>query len=157
MSLFGAWLMSLDAGFWSCPLHDPKNQAPLDSSFTFTDSPALPKNPTELWLRWVLCLAWHRCYLCHSLRRRIPRRTGPAENLASRDDSKLNQDSICFFFFLKTVLNESLHLFQGTRPRPIGKPSWTKQLRDSASQRSKAEQHYLSLLFVRPASVTSPL
>ena len=112
--------MSLDAGFWSCPLHDPKNQAPLDSSFTFTDSPALPKNPAELWLRWVLC---HRCYLCHSLRRRIPRRTGPAENLASRDDSKLNQDSICFFFFLKTLLNESLHLFQGTRPRPIGKPS----------------------------------
>ena len=128
LSLFGAWLMSLGAGFWSCPLHDSKNQAPLGSSFTFTDSPALPKNPTELWLRWVLCLAWHRCYLCHSLRRRIPRRTGPAENLASRDDSKLNQDSICFFFFLKTVLNESLHLFQGTRPRPIGKPSWTKQL-----------------------------
>ena len=67
--------MSLDAGFWSCPWHDPSSCK-------------------ELRLCWILCLAHHRSYLCHILHRRIPRQTGTAEKLLeSRGHGELFQES----------------------------------------------------------------
>ena len=67
--------MSLDAGFRSCPRHDPSSCK-------------------ELRLCWILCLAHHRSYLCHILHRRIPRQTRTAEKLLeSRGHGELFQES----------------------------------------------------------------
>ena len=82
--------MSLSAGFWSCPWHDPSSCK-------------------KLWLGWLLRLAHHRSCLCHLLHRRIPRKTrSPEELLESRDHGEFFQES-----WTKKATNSKLILFRG--------------------------------------------